>query len=183
VPEARLSDTPHGRAVQTQGWFVLNLGEATAMEHDLAGISASFEPQEARFPEFGLNVRVLEPGQPSALYHREDAQEAFLVLWGRCRLVIEDEERDLRRWDLVHCPPGTAHVVVGAGDGPSAVLMVGARKEGKALQYPASEVAARHGAAVAETTDSPPQAYASAGWKPQFAPVRLPWPPDGGAGR
>jgi uncharacterized cupin superfamily protein len=177
VPEARLSDNPHGRAVESEGWFVLNLADAMAMEHEQGGISASFEAQVARFPEFGINVRVLQPWQPSALYHREDAQEAFLVLSGRCRLVIEDEERELRQWDLVHCPPGTAHVIVGAGDGPSAVLMVGTRKQGKALEYPASQVAGRHGAAVVETTDSPPHAYASAGWKSEFAPVRLPWPP------
>lgn len=175
-----MADTPQGRSVESEGWFVLNLGEAVGMRHELAGISASFEPQAARFAQFGINVRVLAPGEPSALYHRESAQEAFLVLSGECLLIVEDEERRLRAWDLVHCPAGTAHVVVGAGNGPSAVLMVGARDASKTLEYPASEVAARYRAAVPETTDSPPQAYASAGWKGEFEPVSLPWPPGSG---
>ena len=180
MPEARLSDTPHGRRVDSEGWFVLNLGDAAASRHELAGISANLESPDARFPQVGINVRVLQPGEPSALYHRESAQEGFLVLSGECLLVVEDEERPLRAWDFFHCPPGTAHAIVGAGDGPSAVLMVGARIEGKTLEYPASEVAARHHAAVPETTNSPPEAYASAGWKPEFHPVRLPWPPEPG---
>jgi hypothetical protein len=41
--------------------------------------------------------------------------------------VIENEERRLKQWDFVHCPPMTEHVFVGAGDGPCAIVMVGAR--------------------------------------------------------
>ena len=42
-----------------------------------------------------------------------------------------------------HCPEGTEHVFVGAGDGPCAILMVGARKEPDLAHYPVSEAAAR----------------------------------------
>ena len=33
--------------------------------------------------------------QPACLYHRESTQEGFLVLHGRCRVLIEGEERAL----------------------------------------------------------------------------------------
>jgi uncharacterized cupin superfamily protein len=79
------------------------------------------------FPQLGVNIHVLQPGQPSTLYHEEGNQEDFLVLSGECRAVVEGEERLLRSWDLLHCPPGTSHALVGTGDGPCVVLMVGAR--------------------------------------------------------
>ena len=64
------------------------------------------------------------------MYHAEEAQEDFLVLAGECLLIVEGEERLLRAWDFVHCPPWTEHVFVGAGDGPCLVVGVGARTEG-----------------------------------------------------
>ena len=179
VPEAELRDTPEGRAVASAGWFVLNLTEAAGESHELAGFTAAFERPDERFPDLGINVRVLEPAQPAALYHQEDVQEDFLVLEGECLLLIDDQERRLRKWDLVHCPPGTPHVIVGAGERSCAILMVG-RRGGKSIHYPVSQAAARYGASVPEPTDDPRQAYASAGWRPEFTPARIPWPRAGG---
>ena len=67
-------------------------------------------------------MQILQPGQPNCLYHSEPVQEDFLVLHGECLVILEGEERRLRQWDFVHCPPGAEHVFVGAGDGPCAVL-------------------------------------------------------------
>ena len=54
-----------------------------------------------------------------------------------------------------------AHAIVGAGDGPSLILAVGARTghEEDDLVYPADPVAQKHGAAVAEETSDPKSAY------------------------
>ena len=79
------------------------------------------------FPQVGINISVLGPGEPMAMYHWEADQEDFLVLSGTPLLIIEGEERPLRAWDFVHCPPNTKHTIVGAGDGPSVVVAVGAR--------------------------------------------------------
>jgi uncharacterized cupin superfamily protein len=130
------------------------------------------------FPQVGFKIRVLEPGQPNGLYHSETQQEAFLVLSGECRLLVEGEEQLLRTWDFVHSPPGTAHIFVGAGDGPCAILMAGARLTDEELHYPVSELAARYGASVEEETTDFGQVY------PRFEPSRrerpgyrdrLPW--------
>ena len=80
----------------------------------------------------GINIGVLEPGQPASMYHRENDQEDFLVLSGECLAIIEGSERPLRAWDFVHCPPGTEHIFVGAGDGPLANLGLGAVHPGVA---------------------------------------------------
>ena len=103
---------------------------------------------------------MLEPGQPNGLYHGEATQEDFLVLAGECLLLVEGEERRLRAWDFFHCPPDTEHIVVGAGDAPCVVLMTGARRPGRPIHYPVSELALRHHAGVEVATDSPREAYA-----------------------
>ena len=155
VQEASSEETPYGRYVTSDGWFVLNLGEALAVRNEEKGGAVyPLEAREARFRDFGVNVRVLWPGEPNALYHAEGGQEGFLVLSGECTLVVEEEERPLRQWDYFHCPADTRHVIVGAGDGPCAILMIGARPEVETLHYPVSEVAAKYGASVAtETTN------------------------------
>ena len=77
----------------------------------LRACRAAVEMRDA-FPELGINLTVLEPGRLGSLYHAEGAQENFLVLSGTCLLLIEGEERKLRTWDFVHCPPDTAHTFV-----------------------------------------------------------------------
>jgi quercetin dioxygenase-like cupin family protein len=111
------------------------------------------------------------------MYHRELGQEDFLVVAGECVLVIEGEERRLKAWDFVHCPPWTQHVFVGAGDGPCVIVMVGSRAGGFEVVYPVDETAARHGASVAEETTSPDEAYA--GFGPEARAAYEPgWLPD-----
>ena len=76
---------------------------------------------------------------------------------------IEGEERRLKAWDFVHCPPWTNHVFVGAGDGPCAIVMVGNRVGGFEVVYAANEVAAKYEASVPRETSSPDEAYAGFG--------------------
>lgn len=175
VEEAQSEETPYGRYVTSAGWFVLSLTEALAVQNEPKTQAVyPIEPRDAPFRDFGVNVRVLAPGTPNALYHSEQLQEGFLVLDGECTLVVEEEERTLRRWDYFHCPAGTLHVAVGAGDGPCTILMIGSRRETEELFYPASEVAAKHGASAAKDTHDPGEAYA--GWPDDVAPARVPWP-------
>lgn len=63
-------------------------------------------------------------------------QEGFLVLSGECTLIVEEEERPLRQRDYFYRPAGTRHVIVGAGDGPSTILMIGARPEVETFPVP-----------------------------------------------
>jgi uncharacterized cupin superfamily protein len=157
VPEAPLKPAGQGLAPRGDGWFVLNAADARWLDGDY-GAYTRFEG-DARFPQVGFNIGVLQPGQPACLYHREEDQENFVVLAGECLLLVEGEERPLKQWDFVHCPPWTEHVFVGAGSGPCAILAVGGRS-GKNVVYPVSELARRHGASAAEETAEPKVAYA-----------------------
>lgn len=156
------------------GWFSVNVADAPALRHELAGTFVPFESGDARFEDFGINIHVLEPGEPNARYHAESVQEDFLVLAGECLGIIDGAEHRFRAWDFVHCPAGTDHIFVGAGDGPCAILMVGGRRPDKALHYPVDESAARYGASTPEPTTDPATAYSD--WERTFTPVTVDWP-------
>jgi uncharacterized cupin superfamily protein len=175
VTEASSQETPYGRYITSDGWFVLNLADALAVRNDeKGGATYPLESQESPFGDIGVHVAVLWPGQPNGLYHAENGQEGFFVLAGECTLIVEEQERPLRQWDYFHCPPDTRHIIVGAGDGPCAILMIGSRPDVEILRYPVSEAAARYGASVAKETGEPDEAYAD--WPGEYVPVRLPWP-------
>ncbi len=176
IPEAKLVRTDAGLKPDGEGWFVLNVADAVGNGADEGAYDFAFEGSHGDFGHFGINVSVLAPGRPAAMYHAESGQEGFLVLSGECVAIVEGSERRLRRWDYLHCPPDTAHVLVGAGDEPCAVLMVGARNAGRDILYPADAAAARHGASVEEDTPDPKTAYE--GWAEMEA-GRFPWPPRG----
>ena len=159
VPEAPLEKSDAGLYPAGEGWFVLNLRETRWLGNELGRFTVP-ESDEARFDQIGIALGVIDPGQPNAMYHAEDAQEDFLVLSGECVLIVEGQERRLKAWDFVHCPPMTEHVFVGAGEGPCVVLAVGARRKGRALVYPVNEKALEYGAGVEDETSDPSVAYA-----------------------
>jgi uncharacterized cupin superfamily protein len=169
VPEATLERTEFGLVPKGEGWFVVNAKEARWIEGEAFGSGTVFEG-DPKFKQIGINIGVLQPGQPACLYHREDAQENFLVLFGECLLLVEGEERPLKAWDFVHCPPWTDHVFVGAGQEPCAILAVGSRERDD-IVYPVSELARRYGASVEQETPDPKEAYTPFG-RPAEAPYR-----------
>jgi quercetin dioxygenase-like cupin family protein len=180
VPEARLEDSGSGLAPVSEGWFVVNVRDAEWWYTERRGAACRFENEYGEppleFAQLGINVTSLEPGQ-HGLYHAEANQEAFLVLSGECKLLVEGEERRLRAWDFFHAPPWTEHAFVGAGAGPCVILMAGARF-GPEVRYPVSELAARYGASVEEETSDWRQAYATVEWFRRERPPhwdRLPW--------
>jgi uncharacterized cupin superfamily protein len=146
--------------MSADAWFVVNVRDAEWMTNPVLGEACIFEEEGVDFPELGFTLAVLRPGQSSGRYHSEQDQEDFLVLQGECVLLIEDEERPLKAWDFVHCPAGTEHAFVGAGDGPCVIFMTGSRFNRGAVVYPRSELALRHGAGVERETSRSAEAYA-----------------------
>ncbi len=185
MDEAQLEDAGSGLAPATAGWFVVNVRDAMWLTSETSpdglrssGAECTFEGRNVEFPRLGVRLHVLEPGEPNGLYHAESAQEAFLVLSGECRLLVEGEERLLRQWDFFHCPAGTEHIFVGAGDGPCVIFMTGARPDDWTVRYPVSELAAPYGASAEVETSDPDEAYV--GFEPSRRERpsywdRLPW--------
>jgi uncharacterized cupin superfamily protein len=162
VPEARLEESEHGLVPKGEGWFVISARAAVWYDRGPRGRVMSFDG-EPGFPQVGVNIFVLDPGNPMSMYHWEEDQEDFLVLDGEALLIAEGEERPLRQWDFVHCPARMNHVIVGAGEGPCVVVAIGARQhqEGDGWGgYTVDEAAVRHNASAGRETTDPHEAYA-----------------------
>jgi uncharacterized cupin superfamily protein len=171
VAEAPLEDGGAGLVPAGEGWFVVNARDARWVRRDGRGHNVPLTgwtelEAETYFPQLGLNITVLSPGEPVGMYHWEADQEDFLVVAGEALLLIEGEERPLRQWDFVHCPPRTEHIIVGAGEGPCVVVCVSSREHqtGDWGAYTVADVALRHGVGVEQETTDADAAYA------RFAP-------------
>jgi mannose-6-phosphate isomerase-like protein (cupin superfamily) len=149
-----------------EGWYVLNAQDARWLVSDDRGAYTNFEGSE-RWPEFGFNINWLPPGAPMAMYHDEPMREGFFVLDGEAILIIEGEERPLKRWDYVHCPRDVSHTIIGAGE--NGALTLGEPGGG----FPFDATALKHGAGVEVATGSAKEAYA------RFAPMKPSAYPDG----
>jgi uncharacterized cupin superfamily protein len=177
IAEATLEETEAGLVASTPGWFVLNARDARWIEkpgqgHSLPLTGIDEHEAEALFPMLGMAIRVVNPGEPTTTYHWETEQEDFLVLSGQAVLIVEGQERRLRQWDFVHCPPRTRHAFAGSGDAPCVLLCVSSRqfqKDGPWGYYCVDETAARHNASSPEETQNGAVAYARF---PQPRPVR-----------
>ena len=178
VPEAQLESTESGLVPKGDGWYVVSARDVQWRAAEGRGAYARLEG-EPEFSQLGISVVALGPGDAMAMYHWEADQEDFLVLSGEALLIVEGEERPLKQWDFVHCPPETKHVIVGAGEG-SLVLAVGARDKSVGENwggYTVDETAARHKASVEQDTTDPNEAYAPV---PRRKPVpcREGWLPE-----
>jgi uncharacterized cupin superfamily protein len=177
TPEAPLERTEHGLVAAGEGWFVLNAREARWKHGEGRGARLDLDG-ETKFPQVGINLYVLAPGEVMGMYHWEADQEDFFVVDGEALLIVEGEERPLRKWDFVHCPTDTRHIIVGAGESPCVVLAVGAREHQGGPGwggYPVDETAMHHGAGVERETNDVREAYARF---PDRVPIgwRAEWP-------
>jgi uncharacterized cupin superfamily protein len=177
VPEAELQDTDAGRVAKGDGWYVVNAKDTRWYYAEGRSAVSDFEG-DAEFSQLGINLQVLGPGVPMSMYHWEADEEDFLVVAGEGVLIIDGEERALKQWDFVHCPPRTSHVIVGAGEKGCVVIAVGARIDSVDNPdwggYPVNETARKYGASADKDTSIPKEAYANVkrrqptSYKPDF---------------
>jgi len=147
-------------------WYVLNVRDAAWRDRGGRGSVTQLVRDDGA--QVGVNLFVLGPGEPMAMYHWEADQEGYLVLAGEALLIVNDSEHPLRQWDYFHCPPRIPHVLVGAGSGAATILALGARIDSVDSPdwggYPLSGVAQKHDASTEVETNDPAVAYA------RFAP-------------
>ena len=168
MTEARLEDKGNGLVAAGQGWFVMNVRKGRWSDKPAQGYAISLTGRdeyeaETFFPMLGMAIRVMAPGDVATTYHWETEAEDFLVLAGECIAVIEGEERRLKQWDFVHCPPEAKHAFIGASDEPCVLLCASSRqfqKDGPWGYYCADETAAKYNAASPEDTQDGSVAYA-----------------------
>jgi uncharacterized cupin superfamily protein len=152
------------RGAPTAPWTVVNATEQPWQAAPGWGRFVKFEDRDGeRWPQYGFNIQVLEPGDVSTMYHGEGAQEDFLVLSGTCVAFVEGDEVGLKPWDVLHCPPWTRHGFANPGDAPCAILMIGGRDGSGGefdVEYPHDPAAFAHGGSVKTYTTESDEAYA-----------------------
>jgi mannose-6-phosphate isomerase-like protein (cupin superfamily) len=87
---------------------VINLASAPAIGGPRGATFIKLEPDCVTWPDIGVNVQIMQPGQSTGRYHWEPVQEDFLVLSGECIAIVDDEERRLRQWDFSIVRPGAS---------------------------------------------------------------------------
>jgi quercetin dioxygenase-like cupin family protein len=176
MKETGIEQTAEGKVPVDDGWFILNLGSMAWETIPGFGLWRGFDGRpgvDPSGPGIGVHLHVLQPGESNGYYHAEDAQEGFIVISGECVAVVEGKERRMQQWDYLHSPPGTAHITIGAGEQPCAILMFGSPDPSRDVTWIADETAARYGASVAQTTGWDTEAY---GDVPPPVPARAPQP-------
>ena len=159
VEETPPMQMAEGLAAQPGGWYVVNAREVRWVGQQGMWRGAWLEPETEPWSTLGFTVTVLDPGNPGGRYHAETNHEVFLVLDGEVMLLVEGEKRRLRQWDFFHCPPGTEHVLIGAGNRPAVIVAASTRAPDASVRYLARDVARRHGAAPAFDTGRPDEAF------------------------
>jgi hypothetical protein len=82
VPEALLERADAGLVPTGEGWFVVNARDARWFENDDSGASTVFEGEEAaEFPRPGINVGVLQPGQPACMQSTRHVETPYREDW------------------------------------------------------------------------------------------------------
>jgi quercetin dioxygenase-like cupin family protein len=165
--------TDDGLVAADAGWFIENIADLRWQTVPGGGTWCAYESPDSSSTLLGIGVHILHPGDTPGYYHSESNQEGFLVLSGECIAIVEGDEHRMGPWDYFHCPPGTAHITVGAGDEPCAVLMVGTRSSDAKIRYIVDPAAAKYGASVEVESDSPREVYAN---RPPIVPAASPWP-------
>jgi hypothetical protein len=131
VPESQLEKTEHGLVSKGEGWFVLNKRDAVWRHVDGRGASASLAPISKASGNSSSSASIRScsgSGRTDGHVPLEGRSGGLPRGVGEAVLIIEGEERQLRAWDFVHCPPNTKRVIGGAGSGPCFVIAVGARE-------------------------------------------------------
>ena len=180
--EARLEPTDGGLAPATDGWFVVNVRDALWVQNAAFGAACIFEATRRcrRSRRSASRSASCRRGSRAPSTTTSPTRRTSSSSPASACCSSRGEERRLKAWDFFHCPPGTEHIFVGAGEGPCVIFMSGARKgwPEKGVVYPRSESALRHGAGVEVETTSPAEAYAGLPeWRPGPPPSweGLPW--------
>jgi mannose-6-phosphate isomerase-like protein (cupin superfamily) len=115
-----------------KGYTIANLKEIEDSSGKRApGIEGRFARSHIDSEHLGVSYFRYAPGVRSSLAHsHREQEEVYVVLSGSGRIRLDDEIRELRKWDVVRLSPPTVRAIE-AGDGGLEFLAIGSdRPEG-----------------------------------------------------
>jgi uncharacterized cupin superfamily protein len=116
----------------------LNLKDDVENASERFGLAPDMEARFARramgLEGGGFSYQKLAPDFRSPIAHRHRTQEeVYVIVSGGGRIKIEDEIHELRQWDSIRLPPGTARAFEAGPDGLE-LLAIGFGEGGDAEQ-------------------------------------------------
>lgn len=121
------------------GYTLVNLKQDVEDQAPKFGYAPNMESRFARGPleleNSGLSYFRIAPGFRMPFGHKHGEQEeVYLVISGSARVKIEEEVVDLRQWDAIRIPPGTARGMEGGSDGAEIIAFGAPNTDNKDLE-------------------------------------------------
>jgi mannose-6-phosphate isomerase-like protein (cupin superfamily) len=111
-------------------YSIVNLLELEDVVTSVDGIEGRFARQQLESRDLGVSHFRYGPGvQGKGHVHREQ-EEAYVVVRGSGRILLGDEVRELREWDVVRVAPAVVRAFEGGPDGLDFIAIGGPKPEG-----------------------------------------------------
>jgi quercetin dioxygenase-like cupin family protein len=95
------------------------------------GIEGRFGRKHLESRDLGISHWRYAPGFHSEKAHRHnDQEEAYIVVAGQGRILLDGEVLDLRQWDVVRVAPEVVRAVEAGPDGMELIAVGGPKPEG-----------------------------------------------------
>ena len=116
-----------------RSYSIVNLKDDVedALGEHAPGIEGRFARTHLHSEHLGVSYLRYRPGvrSPSAHSHREQ-EEAYVVISGSGHVRLDDEIRELRRWDVIRVNPATVRAFEAGDDGLELIAVGSDRPEG-----------------------------------------------------
>jgi len=114
-------------------YTIVNLFDdvANSVGDDFPGIEGHFARRHLDSDHLGVSYFRYAPGVRAAVGHRHrEQEEAYVVVGGSGRMKLDDEVRELRRWDVVRVSPAVVRAVEAGDEGVELIAIGSDRPEG-----------------------------------------------------
>jgi quercetin dioxygenase-like cupin family protein len=108
---------------------LLELDDST--QGRVPGMEARFARKQMGSRDIGVSHQRYAPNTRSPVGHsHREQEEAFVVVAGAGRVRLDDEVRDIRRWDVVRVAPAVVRAFEAGPDGLELIAIGGPKPEG-----------------------------------------------------
>lgn len=96
-----------------------------------AGVEARFARDPMGSRDLGISHFRYPPGHQASLGHRhKEQEEAYLVIGGSGRMLLDGDTVELEEWDLIRVAPETVRAFSAGPDGLEVIAVGGPKPEG-----------------------------------------------------
>ena len=111
-------------------YSIVNLLELENVVTGVAGIEGRFARKQIESRDLGVSHFRYAPGVRGKGHAHREQEEAYVVVAGSGRMLLGEEVRDLRQWDVVRVAPAVVRAFEGGPEGLDFIAIGGPKPEG-----------------------------------------------------